>query len=401
MSDTIRDKALFTKNHGMAQLDLVALAGKFPWITLLLALASAVVSVYMLMPVARHFGWVDKPTTRKSHEGEIPLIGGWVVLLAVLCLQFFTPSGERAPTGYWIGSVMLFAVALADDRYPIRARYRFLVQFTAGIAGVSFGGQVLNNVGDLFGNGLLSEWWIVLPVTVLGTVALINAVNFTDGADGLCGGLALISLFWFLIVVAISASLAATLQESPASYADSLIPLAAAMMGGLAGFLYFNLRSPWRRKAVVFMGDSGSMLVGFTLSWFAIHVSSAYGSASVSPVVCLWIMAIPLADCASCIVRRILDGVTPMTADLKHLHHLLHKSGFTIGQSVMLIHALSFLCGLTGVLGWWLGLSDRWLFSGFSLALLAFIAATNLAWKRLDSMPVMTTPPQSNPTLPA
>jgi UDP-GlcNAc:undecaprenyl-phosphate GlcNAc-1-phosphate transferase len=215
-------------------------------------------------------------------------------------------------------------------------------------------------------------------------VGLINAVNFTDGADGLCGGLGFISLFWFLIAVAIATSLAGASGEAPKAYAASLIPLAAATMGGLAGFLYFNLRSPWRKKAVIFLGDGGSMLVGFTLAWFAIHVTTAFGKASVSPVVCLWIMAVPLADSISCMVRRILSGAKPMTPDLKHLHHLTRKAGFTAGQSVVLIHAGSFLCGLVGVTGWWLGIPERWMFAAFMLSLLAFVCLTNLAWRHLD-----------------
>ena len=145
------------------------------------------------------------------------------------------------------------------------------------------------------------------------------------------------------------------------------------------------MRSPWRKKAVVFMGDSGSMLVGFTLAWFAVHVTSAYGSASVPPVACLWIMAVPLADSASCIYRRLIAGVRPTTPDLKHLHHLVRKSGMTVGQSVVVIHAGSFLCGLIGVSGWWLEISDRWMFAAFVLALLIFVGATNFAWRRIDS----------------
>ena len=176
---------------------------------------------------------------------------------------------------------------------------------------------------------------------------------------------------------------AARLRNS-ASYAASVIPLAAAMMGGLAGFLFFKMRSPWRGKALVFLGDSGSMLIGLTLAWFAIHVTTAYAAASVSPVVCLWIMALPLFDSASCIFRRIMAGVAPMTADLKHLHHLMRRSGLSIGQSVVVIHAGSFLCGLVGVTGWWLGVPEHLMFAAFAMALMTFVGITNLAWRRAD-----------------
>ncbi|MGE0798202.1 MAG: MraY family glycosyltransferase [Lautropia sp.] len=368
----------------MPEFSLAALVAKFPWLILVSAAAIALGAVLVLTPLARRVGWTDKPSERKAHVGEIPLIGGWAVLLAMAVPQAVGPAEEVAPTGYWLAVSLLFVVALIDDRFPIRARYRFLVQIAAAVIGCSFGGQMLTGVGDLLGIGVLNHWWISLPVTILGTVAVINAVNFTDGADGLCGGLGFIGLFWFLIAVALATSLAARSGEASLGYATSLIPLAAAMMGGLAGFLWFNLRSPWRAKAAVFLGDSGSMLIGFTLAWFAIHVASAYGAASVPPVVCLWIMAVPLADSASCIVRRLLAGVKPTTPDLKHLHHLIIRLGWTPGQAVVLIHAGAFFCGLIGVGGWWLGIREHWLFAAFLVSLLVFISYTGYAWRRLD-----------------
>jgi UDP-GlcNAc:undecaprenyl-phosphate GlcNAc-1-phosphate transferase len=174
---------------------------QFPWITLLLALAIAVTAILVLIPVAHQAGWVDKPGVRKAHEGDIPLVGGWAVLLAMLALQLPGPVGALAPAGYWTGALLLFVVALIDDRRPIRARYRLLVQFTAAVAGISLGGEILPDLGDLLGTGTLSAWWLMGPVSVLGTVAVVNAINFTDGADGLCGGLGFIGFFWFLVAL--------------------------------------------------------------------------------------------------------------------------------------------------------------------------------------------------------
>jgi UDP-GlcNAc:undecaprenyl-phosphate GlcNAc-1-phosphate transferase len=135
---------------------------------------------------------------------------------------------------------------------------------------------------------------------------------------------------------------------------------------------------------VIFLGDSGSMLLGFTLAWLAIQATTAQGPYSVPPVVCLWIMAVPLADAASCIVRRIMAGVTPMTPDLRHLHHLVRRSGMSVGRSVVSIVTGSFVCGLVGVGGWTLGIEDQWMFAGFLASLLGFVAWTNLAWRRVD-----------------
>ncbi|MDO4905429.1 MAG: MraY family glycosyltransferase [Lautropia sp.] len=370
----------------MPDFDLAFFVAKFPWMSFVGSMLLSMVMLLLLKPVARRTGWVDKPSHRKAHVGEIPLIGGWAVLGVAVLMQLIGPSWERAPYGFWIGGLLLFIVALIDDRNPIRARYRAMVQLGAAIAGILLGGQMLPSVGDLFGFGAISAWWLMLPVSILGTVAVVNAVNFTDGADGLCGGLSFISLFWFLVSLMVSSRMAAVLDTQAAPYAASMIPLAAALCGGLAGFLWFNLRSPFRRKAAIFLGDSGSMFLGFTLAWFSIHVTSAYGAASLKPVVCLWILAVPLADSASCIVRRILSGVTPMTPDLKHLHHLLMRFGLTPGQAVFAIHIGSFFCGLVGVLGWALNVPESVLFGAFVLSLLSFIAWTNWMWRRFDNM---------------
>ena len=370
----------------MPDFDLVTLAATLPWLTVWFAFSLAVVAVWFLNPVARRAGWVDRPNARKIHEGEVPLVGGFAMLFALITVQFTTHAEHRAPMGYWIGALLLFLVAVSDDRSPIRARYRFTVQLAAALAGVSLGGHVLPNLGDLFGTGLLTNVWLMMLVSILGTVAVINAVNFTDGADGLCGGLGLIGLWWFLIALAIADGASDASGQDVATYGASLIPLAAATMGALAGFLLFNMRAPWRKKAAIFMGDSGSTLIGFTLAWLAIHVTSANGSASISPVTCLWILAVPLADSASCIVRRILSGVTPMTADLKHLHHLVYRSGLTVGQSVLAIQAGAFLCGMIGVAGWWAGIADYWMFGAFVATLSAFVGVTNLMWRRIDGV---------------
>ncbi len=362
----------------------MATAIAFSWFTLLLSFAVSVGGILLLMPLARRTGWIDKPGVRKSHEGEIPLIGGWALMLALVVAQVTGPATQRATVGYWTGAIILFITALVDDRFPLRARYRLVVQFVAALCCVSLGGQVLEHVGNLFGTGDLSAWWIVVPVSLIGTMALINALNFTDGADGLCGGLGVISLFWFVVAIATAAQAAAAGGFIVAAFASGLIPLAAAAIGGLAGFLVFNLRVPGRARALVFLGDSGSTLIGFTLAWFAIHSTSAFGTAGVSPVTCLWIVAIPLADSASCFLRRLLAGVTPMTADLKHFHHLLCRCGLTIGEAVLAIHALSFLCGMVGVGGWILRIREQWMFAAFAFALLSFVAITNLAWRRID-----------------
>ena len=199
----------------MPDLDLGAFLASFPWTTFLVGALLSLFLMLALKPVARRTGWVDKPNFRKAHKGEIPLIGGWSILAVAVLLQLAAPAGQRAPLGYWVGGILLFVVAMLDDRNPIRARYRAMVQLGAALAGVTLGGQILPSVGDVLGIGNVSAWWIMFPVSIIGTVAVINAVNFTDGADGLCGGLGFISLFWFMVALMISSRHAAMLSVEP------------------------------------------------------------------------------------------------------------------------------------------------------------------------------------------
>ena len=106
----------------MSDLDLAAFVASFPW---MIFVVGALLSLFLslaLKPVARRTGWVDKPNFRKIHKGEIPLIGGWSILAAAIVLQIWGPAEQRAPLGYWIGGLLMFIVAMIDDRSPIRAR---------------------------------------------------------------------------------------------------------------------------------------------------------------------------------------------------------------------------------------------------------------------------------------
>src|SRR5690606_8015318 len=185
---------------------------------------------------------------------------------------------------------------------------------------------------------------------IFGVCGVVNALNMSDGADGLAGGLAFVATGWFALALAFVAG------SHPE--AAALLPVACALAGALAGFLLMNLRTPWRAKAAIFMGDGGSMMLGFILGWLAVRTTSAFGEAGPAPVVALWILAVPLADTISCMLRRIASGATPMSPDHRHLHHLLPAMGLSIRRSVAIILAAAALLGGLGILGWRLGVAD-------------------------------------------
>ena len=125
-------------------------------------------------------------------------------------------------------------------------------------------------------------------------------------------------------------------------------PIVITLIGAIGGFLLYNLRTPWRARASVFLGDAGSLFLGFVLAWFAIFACSQLGERSLSPVSALWMLIVPLFDTVGCIVRRKLQGRSPMKSDRRHLHHLLQRCGLTAGQTVAILITINAAGGAIG-----------------------------------------------------
>jgi UDP-GlcNAc:undecaprenyl-phosphate GlcNAc-1-phosphate transferase len=191
----------------------------------------------------------------------------------------------------------------------------------------------------------LGTWFCLVawPLALFFVAGMINVVNMFDGVDGLAGGCAFIAFLWLA---------AAAIGNTPEVLQVSLLFAAV-----LAGFLVFNLRHPWRRRATIFMGDAGSMMLGAALAWCGVKLAGI-GSGTVPPVVVLWILALPIIDGTSVVIRRLLQGVNPMRADHRHLHHLLQAAGLSVTASVAVLLLAGLTLGGIGVVGWRLGLSS-------------------------------------------
>jgi UDP-GlcNAc:undecaprenyl-phosphate GlcNAc-1-phosphate transferase len=208
---------------------------------------------------------------------------------------------------------------------------RLLIQFLAAVLLVVPGAVYPSNFGGLFADPLPS---FLLPLAIvfalLFVVGMINATNMSDGADGLAGGLVAASLFWLALV--------ARHLDRP-----NLAFLALLLLAAVVGFLAFNMRHPWRSKASVFMGDAGSVALGAALGFLVLNLCS--GPKSVSFFLLAWIIIVPAMDMVSLIVRRLLAGRSPMSADRWHLHHLLMDLGVPHAAAVGLILMVSVSCG--------------------------------------------------------
>jgi len=334
-----------------------------------IAFSIALISIILLKPLAMRLGLVDAPGGRKLHEGNIPLIGGIAMFLGFSFALLTLDVSLSTYRCLIAGSGLLVVTGLLDDFHELTPRSRLFIQIFVGILMVWWGNVSLESFGNLFSLGEIKSGFFAFPITVLAVVTIINAVNMTDGADGLAGSVAFVE-FFYLAWLSHHAHLAVTGQ---------LIYLVITV---LLAFLCFNF--PWRQKPSVFMGDSGSMWLGFMLAWFCIELSQALHKAA-EPVVFLYIMAIPLWDISSVIVRRLTRGFSPFKADRGHLHHCLLEHGFSSLQVAVIISLLSAILGLIGILGAKFNLSEMILFITFIILFIFYLFVLHWAWRRLPS----------------
>lgn len=206
---------------------------------------------------------------------------------------------------------------------------------------------------------------MALPFSVFAIVGMINAMNMCDGIDGLAGGLTATSLLWMSVLAYQGGRGLLTLEL-------------VILFGTTLGFLLFNLRTPLRGKAAVFMGDAGSMMLGTCLAWFAVNISQVPGPTGVAPppVVVLWVLGLPVLDTLVLILRRLRQGRSPFSAGRDHMHHIWTHAGFTSGETTAILALINLALGGIGVLGWKTGVPE-WVMLVFYGG--AFIAHRSLA----------------------
>ncbi len=320
-----------------------------------------------LIWAANTYGLLDHPDERKHHQAAIPLVGGLAMTFAIAGAGLWHLADASVFWGLFVAVSIVVVVGFLDDCIELPVRLRFLAQGVAALVMVLFADAQLNHLGDLFGFGSVALGMIAVPFSIFAIVGVANAINLSDGMDGLAGGLALISTAF----VAASAYFSGRLVTF-----DTLLILG----GALIGFLYFNMRFPWQRRARVFMGDSGSLMLGFVLAWAVIRVTQAEKNA-LPPAAALWFFAIPLWDTVSLMARRVRKGKSPFHPGRDHLHHILLRVGYTDSQVVRFIHLLAVVFGLVGFLGWQLGASDAAMLYGFLAVFALYCYGVRHAWK--------------------
>ena len=337
-------------------------------VALILSLSVTGGMIVFLRPLAEKIGLLDIPGGRKEHRGNIPLIGGFAIFAGISLSLAVNQELTTHQVTYLFCAAAIVILGVVDDLYTLTARFRLLCQTGVAIVMCLGAGLYLRSFGNLFGLGEIETGlfgYFLLPLAVIG---VINAFNMIDGIDGLVGVNSIISF-----------SALAILFGQAGQRNELLITL--IFIAALIPYLVFNLKIPPIRVKI-FMGDAGSMLIGLTLAWLLLHgTQGIVDPQSFRPVTALWIIALPLIDMTSIIIRRLNKGLSPFAADREHLHHIFIKAGFSNRKTLLAISALSVVFSGIGLLGEWLQVPESTMFSYFLLLFVLYhsILQRNLA----------------------
>jgi UDP-GlcNAc:undecaprenyl-phosphate GlcNAc-1-phosphate transferase len=312
--------------------------------------ALTLLAICALRPLAIAVDLVDRPGGRKTHFGDVPIVGGLAMLLGIVLGSGLLPPQAAPSTAFLPACSMLVTIGLVDDRFEISPWARLPVQVVAAMILMIGAGAAVTTLGNPLGTGTIefsSVGSVVFTVAIV--MAAINAFNMLDGLDGLAGANAIIAFVALAVV----------------SGADSGAALSLVVAGSLAAFLIFNMPTRFSRRVRCFMGDSGSTLLGFCVAWLCIQVSQGVGR-EVAPVTTLWVVALPVYEVVWSTVRRLLRGTSPFRPDRKHFHHLLLAAGFGARGTFAILTTLALLLATFGVIAHLAGVSDT-----VSFALLA------------------------------
>jgi UDP-GlcNAc:undecaprenyl-phosphate/decaprenyl-phosphate GlcNAc-1-phosphate transferase len=318
----------------------------------------------LLIALARRFGLVDRPGGRKRHLGEVPLVGGVAIYVSLggMAIIHATSLDGEALRFTMLAGVTVVA-GLIDDWRGLRPLSKLLLQFTIATLAVVWDGSLLGDLGNILGLGDIVLGWASPIVSILAYVVLMNAVNLMDGADGVAGGVTCVILCGLIALAA--------LAGAPSLW----VPTVA--LGAILGFLVYNMPLPRPRQGqpLAFLGEAGSMLIGFILAWstFGVHRSAP----QMPPIVFAWVLALPVLDMAAVAVSRIANGTSPFSPGRDHLHHLLLDRGVPGLGTAAAIGGLALLLGAAGIAGTLLGCADYLLFAALLVVSGAYGALTS------------------------
>lgn len=326
------------------------------FISFVLAFIIAFAATPIAKKVAFKIGAVDVPKDdRRMHKKPIARLGGLAIVSAFLVSALFNVASYvgsgviAADKQFWgmiAGILIIVAVGIVDDIKQLGAKIKFLFQIIAAVIVVCTGTSIAFVTNPLAANGMSNLSPVIsFIVTVLWIVGITNAINLIDGLDGLAAGVSSIASLSLFIVSVLRGDFETAL-------------VTAALAGSALGFLPYNFN-----PAKIFMGDTGATFLGFTLGVVSIQGTLKQYTA-IAIAIPLLILGLPLFDTAFAILRRILQGKSPMQADRGHLHHRLIDMGLSHKQSVVVMYTVSSALGLSAIV-----LADKGVLSAIILVI--------------------------------
>jgi UDP-GlcNAc:undecaprenyl-phosphate/decaprenyl-phosphate GlcNAc-1-phosphate transferase len=335
-------------------------------ITFAIAASVAALATPLMIRLATHLEIIDAAIEeRRIHDVPTPRIGGIAVffgfafaLFAVLGFALSSPyamfpsishlaihqkinaisdqfDAVHRLVGLLFGGMLILGVGLWDDIMQMRARNKMLAQVIVALVSMLYG-FIIPGITNPFDHNPHTNWidfpaWLSIPLTLLWYVGMMNAINFIDGLDGLLSGFTLISCVFLFAISVVHASPVVAL-------------VVIALAGSALGFLPYNFN-----PAKIFLGDSGSLFIGYVFATVSI-IGASKTAIAISIVVPLVVLALPILDTAAVIVRRATTGKRITEADRGHFHHqLIFRFGLNVRQAVLLIYAVCFVLGFVAL----------------------------------------------------
>jgi len=306
---------------------------------LIFGLLTSLIIAFVATPYVKRFaekiGAVDAPNQRKVHTRIMPRLGGLAIYIGFLISFFLFVPFDAKPEllGILIGGTIIMAVGMLDDKYQLSPKWKLLGQLIAtAVVVLPFGLKVgIVNLPYSGSIDFTSGWllWLAAPITIFWIVGVTNAINLIDGLDGLSAG--------------VSAIATATMAVMAILMNDMIVATYCfVLLGAILGFLYFNFH-----PARIFMGDTGSLFLGFNLA--ALSIMGFKEALFVSFIIPIVVLGVPLWDTFFAIVRRIVNKKPISSPDKGHLHHCLLKMGLSHRATVLTIYSISLFFGTIAI----------------------------------------------------
>lgn len=301
----------------------------------LITLLTAYLVARLAVSCGFRLGLLDHPNERKQHAGAVPLTGGIAIFITV-AFGLLSPAVTAYTPQMLIIALGLFLVGLFDDIKHINPWVRLAIQYGAGVLLATYGGIAIYKVGNLLALGDIPLLWLTVPLTALSVAGLSNAYNMIDGIDGLAGATIALPLL-VLYTLALDAG-------------HAMAPFLGLVLIPLGIYLLFNLGPNNRLLPKMFLGDCGSITLGFIVTASLVYFSQGE-NALILPVTALWLVTVPLMDMLATMLRRAKNGRKLMEADRSHLHHtLMDGLGLSPRQALARLVLYACACALLGLL---------------------------------------------------